>query len=128
MDNQIFLHYQNSKLDPNITITDHVIFDPLKTFNDLNKEKMDNHISHEIYKDITPWRALSQVIAIPVIMLALIVAMKINIILKIILILLIIIHVIISTCLISHLFKTNNEKIYNNNQTRANETNLINNK
>lgn len=109
MDEQIFLQYQTSKVTPNIT--NHVMFDPLKTFNGLDNAQMDKHINHEIYKDITPWQALVKVLAVPVIMLALIVAVPINILLKIILIFMIIIHVVISTSLISSLYKKRNENI-----------------
>lgn len=86
-------------------ISRHVMFDPLTNFKDLNEEKMDGHLSQEQYKNLTPWGALTQVIAIPVVMLSFIVVMKINIFIKIFLIFMIILHIIISTCLVSYLSK-----------------------
>lgn len=112
---QIFTQYEASKL---VSAADkqakspagHVMFDPLNTFKGLNDESMDSHLSQEQFKNITPWRALTEVIAIPVVMLAFIVAVKINIFIKIILIFMIVVHVIISTCLVSYLSKSYNAK------------------
>lgn len=83
----------------------HVLFDPIKNFNGLNDEKMSNNLRQDHYRNISPWRALIEVIAIPVVMLAFIIVVKINILVKIILVLMIVIHIIISTCLVSYLSK-----------------------
>ena len=127
---QIFTQYENFKLENTNTFSSpsgHVMFDPISTFNGLSDEKMDNHLSQEQFKNITPWRALTEVIAIPVVMLAFIVAVKINIFIKIILIFMIVVHVIISTCLVSYLSKNYNTKttgtlnnIINNNNQNSN--------
>lgn len=100
-DGQIFTQYDNIKNKG----SSHVMFDPLKNFHNLNDKKMNQNLSQEEYKNITPWRALTEVIAIPVVMLAFLVAIKINIFIKIILIFMIVIHIIISTCLVSYLSK-----------------------
>lgn len=91
----------------------HIMFDPLTNFKNLNDKKMNNNLSQDEYKNITPWRALTEVIAIPVVMMTFIVAVKINIFVKLILLFLIIIHIIVSTCLVSYLAKNYNGK--NNN-------------
>ena len=126
---QIFTQYEASKLENTLTSqTGHIMFDPLNTFKELNDEKMDNHLSQEQFKNITPWRALTEVIAIPVVMLAFIVAVKINIFIKIILIFMIVVHVIISTCLVSYLSKSNNTQTggtLNNISNRNLKSNII---
>lgn len=83
----------------------HVLFDPIKNFNNLNDISLSNNLNQEQYKNFTPWKTLTEVIAIPVVMMAFIVAVKINIFVKIILILMIVIHIIVSTCLVSYLSK-----------------------
>lgn len=98
---QIFTQYEYTKDQKK----KHVMFDPLTNFTELNHEKMDNHLSQKEYTNITPWRALTEVIAIPVVMLAFLVAVKISIFVKIILIFMIVVHIIISTCLVSYLAK-----------------------
>lgn len=95
----------------NNSIDRNVLFDPVTTFGNLNEEKMDEHLNHNKYKKITPWRALTDVIGIPIIMLVIVAAVKINFFLKIILILLITIHVIIATCLITYLSKNYNKNM-----------------
>lgn len=84
------------------------MFDPLMKFKALDDAKMNNHLSQDEYKNMTPWRALTEVIAIPVVMLALLVAVKINIFIKFLMIFMIIVHIIISTCLVSYLSKSCN--------------------
>lgn len=103
-DEQIFSYGENAVSSGN-TQQQHIMFDPLKTFNGLNDEKMNSNLRQDDYKNITPWRALTEVIAIPVVMMAFIVAVKINIFIKIILIFMIVVHIIISTCLVSYLSK-----------------------
>lgn len=84
----------------------HVMFDPLTSFKNLNKEKMNNNLRQDEYKNITPWKALTEIIAVPAVMLVFITAVKINIFIKIVLIVMIVIHIIISTCLVSYLSKS----------------------
>lgn len=116
-DEQIFSQYQqqqsfnNGIIDKTYTGGGHVMFDPLTNFKDLNDAKMDNHLSQQQYKNITPWRALTEVIAVPVVMMTFIVAVKINILIKIILIFMIVVHIIISTCLVSYLSKNYNSQV-----------------
>lgn len=124
-DSQIFAKYETLKFpmyngstttsDDNPTSQEgsHIMFDPLTNFKNLNDKKMNNNLSQDEYKNITPWRALTEVIAIPVVMMTFIVAVKINIFVKLILLFLIIIHIIVSTCLVSYLAKNYNGK--NNN-------------
>lgn len=102
-DDQIFTRYETQQKRDNYG--NHVMFDPLTNFKDLNHEKMDNHLTQEQYHNITPWRALSEIIAIPVVMMTFIVAVKINIVIKLILLFMIVVHIIISTCLVSYLSK-----------------------
>ncbi|WBR61453.1 hypothetical protein [Drosophila suzukii associated hytrosavirus 1] len=104
-DDQIFTQYESLKQQQQEP-GGHVMFDPLMKFKNLDDAKMNDHLSQEEYKNITPWRALTEVIAIPVVMLAFLVAFKMNIFIKIILIFMIIVHIIISTCLVSYLSKT----------------------
>lgn len=79
------------------------MFDPLKNAQRLDEQRMNNNLSQEEYKNITPWRALVEVIAIPVVMMTFIVAFKMNILIKILLIFMIVVHIIVSTCLVSYL-------------------------
>lgn len=87
--------------------TAHAMFDPLYEFAELSDDKMDKHLNQQQFNDMTPWRALTKVIGIPTLMLAFIVAVKMNFFLKIILLLMILIHIIVATCFISFLSKTN---------------------
>lgn len=122
-DSQIFAKYETLKFPmyngsttsdhPTSQEGSHIMFDPLTNFKNLNDKKMNNNLSQDEYKNITPWRALTEVIAIPVVMMTFIVAVKINIFVKLILLFLIIIHIIVSTCLVSYLAKNYNGK--NNN-------------
>lgn len=79
------------------------MFEPLKSAQRLDERRMNDNLSQEEYKNITPWRALVEVIAIPIVMMTFIIAFRFNLFIKIFLIFLIIVHIIISTCLVSYL-------------------------
>lgn len=96
IDNDIFSPYGVQK---------HVMFDPLNNFKNLNDEKMNDRLTQKEYKNMKPWRTLTEIIAIPVVLLALLVVVKINIIVKILLIFMLVLQIIVSTCLISYLSK-----------------------
>lgn len=126
-EDNIFINYTQTKNGGmgNLTnnLTNHVIFDPINKFNEINEAKMDKHLTQHVYSNITPWRTLLEIISIPVVMLALLVTININIFFKIILIFLIIIHIIISTCLVSFLSKNNQQILQYNNQIIQEKTN-----
>lgn len=79
------------------------MFEPLKSVQRLDERRMNDNLSQEEYKNITPWRALVEVIAIPIVMMTFIIAFRFNLFIKIFLIFLIVVHIIISTCLVSYL-------------------------
>lgn len=121
IDNEIFVRYGE---DVALSIAKNnnrpMTFDPLTNLKNLNEAKMDDRLSQKEYKNITPWRALTEVIAVPVVMMTFLIAVKINILVKLLLIFMIIIQIIISTCLVSYLsknyIKTNNETLKINNK------------
>lgn len=122
-DDTIFTQYEADVLQPkanvdNGGVSNHIMFDSFNNFKGMSDEKMDNHLSQQQYKNITPWRALTEIIAVPVVLMAFIVAVKIHILIKIIVIFMIIVHIIISTCFVSYLSKnyntqSNNSRIEN---------------
>lgn len=120
-DDTIFTQYEMDTLQSKVTgsngaaVTNHIMFDSFNNFKDLSDDKMDNHLSQQQFKNITPWRALTEIIAIPVVMLAFIVAVKIHILIKIIVIFMVIVHIIISTCFVSYLSKNYNAPLHTNN-------------
>lgn len=105
VDNNIFARYSELNGGVGEKGSRHVLFDPLTNFKEMNDAKMDDRLSQQQYKNITPWRALTEVIAVPVVMLAFLVAVRINLLVKIILIFMIVIQIIVSTCLVSYLSK-----------------------
>lgn len=106
VDNNIFARYSElNGVGGGEKGSRHVLFDPLTNFKEMNDAKMDDRLSQQQYKNITPWRALTEVIAVPVVMLAFLVAVRINLLVKIILIFMIVIQIIVSTCLVSYLSK-----------------------
>jgi hypothetical protein len=106
-DTDVFSQYVSSEMTKQQQ--QHVVFDPVMQFKGLNNEKMDNHLKQDHFKSMKPWMLLSEIIAIPIVTIGLVVSMPMSIFQKIILILLTIIHIIILTCLISYMAKLRND-------------------
>lgn len=94
--------------------TRHVVFDPIINFKGLSEQKMDNHLKHDHFRTMKPWMLLSELIAIPVVTIGLVVTMHMPLIQKFLLIILLIVHIIILTCLISYMSKLKSDAITNN--------------